>query len=400
MKKFIALLLILWSCLYLRAQVTVTIPASADNTIYQSPSGNSNALGQNLFSGTNGGASPRRCLIKFDIAAAIPPGAFITSATLTLNCNTSRTIPDNVSLHKLSNQWGEATSNAGATGDGAGVAATENDATWLANLFNVSNWNTPGGDFSASASATQSINSEGFYSWTSGGMITDVQSWLNMPATNYGWILLCNETTPATARKFASRENTILANRPALSITYTTVLPVSLHYFSATEKHGSALLKWETSSEINNAHFKIMHSSDGNLFTQLARVNSPVTPAPVNRYVFTHPGLAPGIHYYKIIQVDLDGREQHSAIEKVEIARKVPYVQIWPNPVTEQLHIEGLSPLPGTVYTITDATGAVVQKDKFTSLSIQVIHLKRGVYLVSFYRENKLLGTGNFIKIE
>ncbi|RYY68991.1 MAG: DNRLRE domain-containing protein, partial [Chitinophagaceae bacterium] len=131
------------------AQTTILIPASADNTIYQSPSGSSNAIGENLFSGTNGGGSTRRCLIKFDIAAAIPAGALITQATLTLNCNTSRSIADDISLHKLLSNWGEGTSNAGAAGDGSGIAATTNDATWLANFFNISLWTLPGGDFTA-----------------------------------------------------------------------------------------------------------------------------------------------------------------------------------------------------------------------------------------------------------
>ena len=148
MKKWFCIIVI--TCFLISsvpAQTTVTIAAAADNTIYQTPNGNSNALGQNIFSGNNGGGSPRRGLIKFDVAAVVPAGATITSVTLTLNCNNSRAIADNVSLHKLSSNWGEGTSNAGATGDGGGVAATSNDATWLTNFFPGSFWITPGGEF-------------------------------------------------------------------------------------------------------------------------------------------------------------------------------------------------------------------------------------------------------------
>ena len=125
MYKLIVVLFCLATSL-LSAQTTVTISASADNTMYQNPTGNSNAIGQNIFSGNNGqvpSGSPRRGLIKFDIAAALPAGALITNVVLRLNCNVSRAIPDNVSLHKVLADWGEGTSNAGGgSGDGAGIA--------------------------------------------------------------------------------------------------------------------------------------------------------------------------------------------------------------------------------------------------------------------------------------
>ena len=58
--------------------------------------------------------------------------------------------------------------------------------------------------FAASASASQSVNALGSYSWTSSQMISDVQNWLDNPATNYGWILLGNESVGQTAKQFAS----------------------------------------------------------------------------------------------------------------------------------------------------------------------------------------------------
>lgn len=381
------------------AQTTILIPASADNTIYQSPSGSSNAIGENLFSGTNGGGSTRRCLIKFDIAAAIPAGALITQATLTLNCNTSRSIADDISLHKLLSNWGEGTSNAGAAGDGSGIAATTNDATWLANFFNISLWTLPGGDFTATPSATQSINAVGFYSWNNAGMLPDIQAWLNNPATNFGWIMRCNESTASTARKFASRENSVPANRPVLSITYTTVLPVTLISFKATERNGSALLQWETSTEINNRHFRIMHSSDGISFSQLALQNSQGAGTGIQRYEFVHVEPSVGFHYYKLIQVDIDGSEKNSPIEKLKIGSRSVNISMSPNPVQHQITVSGVHDLEHTVYIITDANGRIVQKNK-SSAVIPIASLSAGVYQVSFYKGLEWIGTKRFLKAQ
>ncbi|MCY7293381.1 MAG: DNRLRE domain-containing protein [Ferruginibacter sp.] len=251
----------------LNAQTTVVLNASADNTIYQNFPGNSNAIGQNFFSGNNGSNSPRRGLIKFNIAAVVPVGAVVTAVTLTLNCNISRATADNVSLYKLSTNWGEGTSNAAASGDGAGAAATTNDATWPNNFFPASNWTTAGGDYTATASANTSIAGTGFYTWSTAGMVADVQNWLNTPAINFGWIILCNETTAATARRFGSRENATVANRPTLSVTYSTVLPVTLSYFTGIQKNNGVLLNWQTAQEINSHYFEILHSADAITFS-------------------------------------------------------------------------------------------------------------------------------------
>lgn len=47
-----------------------------------------------------------------------------------------------------------------------------------------------------------------------------MQSWLDTPASNFGWILRADESSPGTARRIDSREANALT-RPTLMITYT-----------------------------------------------------------------------------------------------------------------------------------------------------------------------------------
>ena len=58
--------------------------------------------------------------------------------------------------------------------------------------------------------------------------IADVQSWLDSPATNFGWILRGDESSAGDARRVDSRENLTAANRPTLTITYSEPAPVPL----------------------------------------------------------------------------------------------------------------------------------------------------------------------------
>ena len=191
-----------------------------DNTLYEFvpvDGDRSNALGLHFFTGETGMGELRRGVLAFDIAGNIPAGSAILGVTLTLNMSmtpsgTART----TELHNLLADWGEGTSQASG-GEGEGAPATTNDATWRHRFFDTIFWTTEGGDFSATVSASQSVGAVGMYTWSSPQMVADVQSWLDNPATNFGWLVLGDESEIATAKRFDTRES---ASPPVLTILY------------------------------------------------------------------------------------------------------------------------------------------------------------------------------------
>jgi hypothetical protein len=210
---------------------TINLGTIADNTLYQDSSGQlSNGAGQHFFVGDTAQSSNyiRRGAIKFDLSA-VPTGATITSVTLTLHESRARNGAQTIVLHRALKNWGEGTSDAalGGTGpgEGDGVQATTNDVTWLYTFYNSQSWNTPGGDFVASASASTAVNNVGSYQWTGPGLIADVQQWVNNPATDDGWIVTGNETAQATAKQFDTKENADPTSRPVLTVVYTPPVP-------------------------------------------------------------------------------------------------------------------------------------------------------------------------------
>src|SRR4029077_2925791 len=199
---------------------TVNINPSKDNTLYEyNPDVGdvSNALGMHFFVGTTAMNELRRGVLAFDIAGNIPPFAVVTAASL--SANMSRT-PSNTAydmeLHKLVADWGEATSIASGE-EGMGAPATPNDATWRHRFFDSIFWTTEGGDYSGTVSASQSVGPVGVYTWSSSQMRADVQSWLDDPASNFGWLVLGDESEILTAKRFDTRES---ASPPVLTILY------------------------------------------------------------------------------------------------------------------------------------------------------------------------------------
>ena len=236
MRHTLLIAAILFGAISVSAQQTVTITATKDNTLYEDANGaTSNGSGIYLFAGKTGQASNslRRTVIKFDLIGQIPIipiNATITGAKLKMNMSKSITGASNVSVYRLNSDWGEGTSDAGAE-EGRGAAAATNDATWKHKFFSTQNWSALGGDYISSPSATSSVSGTGSYEWSDTLLRADVVSWFKGQASNFGWIIIGNETAQS-AKRFDSRNNSVDANRPKLIVEYT--LPMSVREISST----------------------------------------------------------------------------------------------------------------------------------------------------------------------
>jgi hypothetical protein len=218
--------------------LTKSIPSFKDNTLYEElglciscPGTNgvvdslSNGAGEWVFAGRNNNGDTRRALMAFAIADSLPAGATVDSVALTLNMSRSISGAAANALHRVTADWGEGGSDASccAPEEGTGGSAMAGDATWLQRVFRATDWTTPGGDFAAAPSATQSVGGVGLYRWQSTQMAADVQGWLDSPATNFGWIIIGNESAALTAKRFDAHESA--ATRPILTVYYTVPAP-------------------------------------------------------------------------------------------------------------------------------------------------------------------------------
>lgn len=206
---------------------TINLAPALDNSMYElcgekCPDTGSNGAGEFLFAGPTFSFGLRRALLEFDIAGNIPAGSTINSATLRLHLSMESLgePPTPHALHRVTASWGEGASDAGFPG-GDGVDPEPGDASWNHRFFPGTLWTTPGGDFNPVASATTNVDNIGFYNWSSAQLTADVQNMLDNPANNHGWILRGNEAALGSARRYDSRENSIMANRPVLMIDFT-----------------------------------------------------------------------------------------------------------------------------------------------------------------------------------
>jgi len=200
-----------------------SLSPSKDNTLYESSTGSlSNGRGVHFFVGRTNNGSIRRSVIAFNIAGGVPARAKITSVRLTLNMSrTAQVELQTIELHRLLADWGEGASDA-SENEGGGASASMGDATWVHTFFDTRRWQTPGGDFSPTVSASTSAGGTGKYTWGSTAqMVADVQAWLDNPSSNFGWLLKGTEAGNQTTKRFDSRENSVVENRPVLVVEFT-----------------------------------------------------------------------------------------------------------------------------------------------------------------------------------
>lgn len=236
----------------------LAVPPNRDNTLFEEfaqqegcSASTSNGAGRYLFSGFTNNGLERRAVLRFDLGA-IPPGSTITAAAVTLHLNRvagGGSPGDRFGLRRLIADWGEGASDGGSA-EGGGGPATPNDATWCERFYQVSEWASLGGDFVSPASATIAVGTAtpAAYVWGStAGMVADVQSWVDAPESNFGWILIQDLLPPplgdpegavATARRFDSREG-VAALQPRLEVTY---LPPSVVEVPVLSRWGLAML--------------------------------------------------------------------------------------------------------------------------------------------------------------
>ncbi|WP_152981702.1 T9SS type A sorting domain-containing protein [Hymenobacter sp. AT01-02] len=108
--------------------------------------------------------------------------------------------------------------------------------------------------------------------------------------------------------------------REAIAVNDCSPLPVQLVSFAARSTGGQVYLQWATASEINSASFAVERSVDGHSFEQVALVAAAGTSSARRNYTTTDAQPQPGMNYYRLRQVDLDGKTAYSQVLPVDVS--------------------------------------------------------------------------------
>ncbi len=190
-------------------------------------------------------------------------------------------------------------------------------------------------------------------------------------------------------------------NKPvSYVLTVVSALPVTLTRFEATlADDRSVLLFWETESEQNNEGFRVERSMDGTNWQSIAYVPGNGTTNSRHPYHCSDLPSSSGVYYYRLQQMDFDGKAQISPIRSITLSDigDESGLVIFPNPVSaallnirlpedwEEKEVKML---------VFDANGSLLFSEKFEAAGIKELSVREwasGVYLLRFLAGNQSL---------
>lgn len=207
-----------------------------------------------------------------------------------------------------------------------------------------------GNEYWTVSKTASSENANITIAWENATGITDIDSLVvaranndNQEWENYGNSSTTGNTTTGTVTSSSlmsdpppwGTESFALASRGSVN-----ALPVELTKFQAVQQNEIVYLQWETASELNTKEFIIEHSLDGYYFEAVGTVYSEGNSSVTKFYSEEHRTPEEGINYYRLKIVDLDNSSEYSHIEVVKFDKESE-LNIFPNPVTKFLHING-----------------------------------------------------------
>ncbi len=172
-------------------------------------------------------------------------------------------------------------------------------------------------------------------------------------------------------------------------LTTNAALPVQWLNFTAQKGNNSSImLDWATSYDAKNKFFEVQRSADGLYFAPLGIVNADNHSGIAGAYTYTDASPVAGINYYRLKQVDKDGRYTYSKVVTMSISGSAALWQVYPNPAHNSTSLHINTNLGKMDVQLVAAAGNVVYRNQLSTtisgqkLDIPLVNLPAGIYFL------------------
>jgi hypothetical protein len=171
---------------------------------------------------------------------------------------------------------------------------------------------------------------------------------------------------------------------------HTAPLPVSLKSFSISTDGKQSFLNWTTAMEYQNKGFAVERSTDGKNFGAIDFVKSlainGISSTDIQyNYTDTHP--TPGYDYYRLKQIDMDGKSVYSKTLAVYLSDDAA-PEVYPNPGRDFVKVNAAKEDKVIVLDLSGKVLRVVVTDLDRQKMIQTNNLPDGNYYVKIISES------------
>ncbi len=228
-------------------------------------------------------------------------------------------------------------------------------------------------------------------------------TWTYDAATGKVTFTLTNYNYQGTFRVYyrIKTQDGCLSDVDTVVLNLPFALPITLSSFGVTRVNTTALLQWTTSSEINNAGFYIERSADASTWSSIGYVSSLAKGGNSSQdlnYDYSDKSPLAGLNYYRLKQVDIDGKTSYSDVRSVTFDASSSVI-LYPNPANQTIYIKNV--IAGQQLRIISVDGKILKTVTIntTPQSVDIANLLPGLYFVQIWYGNKIIETVKFRKI-
>jgi hypothetical protein len=186
-------------------------------------------------------------------------------------------------------------------------------------------------------------------------------------------------SVPSTPTQCLDCRKSICVPISAAQISGCATLPIDLFNFYLENLSNRVVINWQTLSEHNNAFFEVQKSSDAKIFETIGIVEAAGNSSDLLTYSFIDDEKN-GVVYYRLKQVDFDGKYVYSQILSSENATKTVF---YPNPSNGSINLSINS--DNSTVSIVNSMGTIVYRTSYAEKGNYLIDLKdqaNGVYWI------------------
>ncbi len=176
-----------------------------------------------------------------------------------------------------------------------------------------------------------------------------------------------------------------------------TALPLKFISFAAAPAGKDVQLAWVTDNESNVSHFEVEVSTNAVSFSKLGEVTA-TNSGNRQLYRYTHVSPSASLLYYRIRQVDTDGKYSFSSTAKVNFA-KLKEVKLYPNPAASYIQLSNINAAELKEIQVLGVDGKLLaQLPVNFQLQYNISYLKQGTYFIRLLKKDNSIQTLPFIK--
>jgi hypothetical protein len=108
------------------------------------------------------------------------------------------------------------------------------------------------------------------------------------------------------------------ATSSGFSAFASSPLPVKFVGFTVTSQNSNTLIQWSTSEEVNANMYEVERSEDGSSWSTIAYISAMGNSSALNNYSYTDKNISSKVVYYRIKEVDIDGKASFTVIKSIK----------------------------------------------------------------------------------